>query len=413
MRIRGLGDISTSKLWLTVDIGIVAAGNAVALILAARALTPAALSDFSIVLLVATSAVALQRATILTPGFATQRTSGQGAVPLRWALSVSTPSGVVVGSSMLFIAPGQDPVSLAIASVPLLVLVLVADVARAYLLNLQAAGRAAAADSVLFAAIVALFSFVALSPAAATATTLLLVYDAAVFGGTCLIVAFAVAARRNDERSSISLVATWRLGRWSGADNLLSALASIVPMVVTTSALNAALAGEYRLLQSAIGPLNVLTTSIIASVGIESWRLIDANALRRLHKQVVRMTVGLTLFTLVYIVAAELLIIWASGLSSPSILRVAVVCAIAGLLNSLRTPSQAAALALGGQRYGFVIRVFVVIAAAALTFLGGWTSLLPWDDPIGWIAIVSSLANLVGWRIAYARSAREASSEIT
>lgn len=368
----------------------------------ARTLSATELSDFSLLLLVLTSSVAFQRAAFLAPGFASQRGGGRAGVPLRWLLFLSAPIAVV--SAVLIIFTYRVP---SLELYWILVVLAAAlptvanDVLRSHLIGNSSPVHALVADTAI--ALIALFGFLALGERASV-QELVFIYSLAAWAGLAIMLCVAGFNRTYLRFPPMSLRRTWRLGKWAGLDNLMSASANLVPMMAATLVLGYDFAGTYRVLQAALGPLNILSNAILTSFGLDAWQLRSRIDLLKLSSRVRSLSLRLIAFTCLYLVAGEMAILWISNLQGEDVLRIAIIVGVAGLMSSACIAPQAGALALGYQKSGAIIRVFVLGFALIVTFgsIGG--GFLPWGDPIAAVALFAGTANLLGWTVAYRRA---------
>jgi len=192
---------------------------------------------------------------------------------------------------------------------------------------------------------------------------------------------------------------TWRLGRWGAMDAGLAAIATLVPMVVSTVFLSMTASGTYRVLQSALGPLNILHSTVLTVLMLDSWQTSTRLGLRALRRKMFRILLGMVSGSVLCLAVALPAMVALSGLRGPDVSRVAIVIGLAGLLGSATTAFNGAALTLGRQHWGVGIRlVTVAIAIAVSVGSGSW---VPWQDPIGLSMLASATVVLVGWAIAY------------
>jgi len=399
--------VGKTQAWLLLDGALSAVANVSILLLAARLLGPSSLSDFAIVQLTVTTVQALQRATILAPALASQRQQGRGVVPFKWLLFVTLPATFVGGAvsiGYLALAGGE----LGEWAVPLILsqaAILILDLCRYRLFSVDKIQLAVVADSLNAVALVALFAIALLGGGLPQDDLTFTLWCWAGSLGLAMTSSMLFSALwRGRQINILRLPAVWKLGKWSGLDQLMSAFASIAPLVVTGLALGYEFAGTYRVLQSALGPLNILSTAISTRLGLTSWTLNDRSSLDRLDRTVRKMMLGLSIFTALYVVVAEVMVVLAAELSGPELLRIGLVVGVCGILGSLTVPLSAASAALGYQRYGALIRVLILggVSGITLAALCGWW--LPWNDPIGTAALFASATGLAGWSVSYLRA---------
>jgi O-antigen/teichoic acid export membrane protein len=387
-----------------VDTAAVSACNALMLLLGARALPASELTPLAMFQLILVTVVGLQRATLLSPALAAQRSIGEeGEVPTRWAVVISLPTALTLAWIVpLLLGASDSYLTLVALSATGLAALLVQDLLRFVHIARGTAHWAALSDIVWVAAFLLLVTLV---PLADAWTSFAVTWVASAWLAVIILLVSSAPWRRQ-HRPPISLGGTLRLGRWSGMDNALSASANLIPMVVTSLAVVSPLAGVYRLVQTALGPLNIVNTTLVAVIGRGAWKLTNLRELGRLKRQAIRIAAYLSLATLVYLALAFPLVIIFTGVSSPDLPRIVAIYAFSALCGAIASPFSSSALALGYQFVGLLIRVIVFAFAIAVSILvvqGVW---IPWNDPIGLTAIVSSALGLVGWLVGFALANR-------
>lgn len=389
---------------IALDTATTAGVNAALLILASRLLTEQQLGSLTMVQLFATSAVILQRALLLTPGLAARRTLGMpAAIPMRWASVSVTALALIAAAGSPFALTTGEPlwVRMTIALV-FSGSLLMQDYVR-YLLFSRDQARVAVRMDVVWLVVTAISALIA----------------ALVGGWIALLGAWASASaiatlttivlwgrHMRSELPHVRLRDTLRLGRWSGLDNAMSIFSNILPMIVTTLALATPLAASYRVLQTALGPLNIINTTLIAGFGLTSYRLTTIDEIRRLSARVRRSTLLLGAATLIYTLVAFSALSYIAQIESSTALRVGVILGISALLGAATTPAMAAASALGYQYIGVSVRVLVVALSSTVSWMAASGGPVPWQDPIGVVAVGAAALGLVGWSVGYAHAAR-------
>lgn len=372
---------------------------------AARTMTSTALSVFSLVQLLIMSGVTLQRALFLSPALATQRTDGRSLVPVRWTLKVSLPGAILLAGliSALMGSPHGDSWIWLLPSFAASAAALVQDVLRFCLISRNRLYGAVVSDG-LWLGFICLT--VVPNDLLASATALTTFWGAT--GGVAVTTALLFCRTRQNSPSEpmLSIRRTWRLGKWSGLDAGLSATANLAPMLMTALVIGSEYAGTYRVLQSSLGPLNILSTSMITMLGLDSWKFVTHDSLSSLQRTVRRALLSMVLFASAYIALAELAIIAFAELQTPEMVRIALIVGVVGVVGAVTAPLSAASLALGYQKDGAILRVVIVgfsLGASILSGLGVW---LPWNDPIGTVTIFAAAAGLAGWWTSYRRAMR-------
>lgn len=391
------------NLLVILNTATVAGTNAVLLLGAARSMSAVELSAFSLMQLIGVTAVMLQRAFFLTPALASQRIVGRSLIPVRWSGQLSIPGALLVGIFVSATMGGRNEghVEWFFLGFVSAAVVLVQDALRFCLLSRNSTLSAVASDAIWLAQItVTLFLGSFFSSAAS-----LIVYWSAT-GIVAIVVAMAglrLSASQGG-KSVLKVRQCWRLGKWSGLDAFMSAAANLTPMLMSALVLGSEHAGIYRVLQSSLGPLNILSTSLMTMFGLDAWKFISTESLGSLRSTVRKAMLSMVVFALAYIALAEVVIIAISEQTSPDLLRIAIIVGLVGVIGAATAPLSAAALALGYQRDGALMRLVIVTFALAASFLGTLGSWLPWNDPIGTVTIFAAVTGLVGWSLSYRRA---------
>jgi len=378
------------------DTGTTSLTSVVLLLGAARQLAPESLSTFAVAQLIIVTAVGILRAGVFGPAMAAQRTTGRASIPLRWSVTIAQPASLLATAVVVFLVPRPEG-WLWLPSVALAGAVYLAqDALRNVLVSRNALKPILIADVVtclLVLGSVTIYGVPGSPPA------LMLFWCAA---GTPGLAYAIVATRRHTAQDAPvqSLAETWRLGRWGAVDAGLAAVATLVPMIVSTTFLSMTASGSYRVLQSALGPLNILHSTLLTIMLVDSWQTTTLKGLESLRRKVFKILLCMVGGTVLYLAAALPAMVALSGLRGPDVTRVAIIVALAGLLGSANTPFNGAALSLGRQHWGAGIRLATV--ALALTVSVGSNSWVPWQDPIGVSMLGGAAVALAGWTTAYA-----------
>jgi len=395
-RVRSQGALGQRLNWLIlVDTGTTALTGVVLLVGAARSLAPDLLSTFAVAQLIIVTAVGILRAAFYSPAMAAQRTTGPASIPLRWSVTIAQPASLVVsGVVVLLVRSPNWPLWLLSVAIAISVY-LAQDALRSVLISRNQPKAILLAD---LSTCVLVLGTVALHRVPSSPTGLMFFWGATGMPGLAYAVLRARRGGAENERNQ-TLSDTWRLGRWGAADACLAAIASLVPMVVTTTLISATASGTYRVLQTALGPLNILFTAVLTVLMLDSWHTTSLAGLRSLRRKVRTILLSMVGGAVLYLPLALPALAWVSGLQGPDLTRAAVVVGVFGLLGSASTPLIGAALALGRQHWGVGIRlVTVVVAVAVCVGSGSW---VPWQDPIGVSMLASGTVVLVGWAVAY------------
>lgn len=391
------------SLVLAADTAAVAATNASILIVGARLLNQDDLSSLTMVQLLVVTAVGLQRATLLTPAFASQRSSGAAVVPLRWIVYISLPGACASAVLMPMLTPrGQHHYAVvAILCLFATLLALVQDLLRFAFFTRQRAEHALLSD--LTWLMVSSAGLIAAANLPVVSWIQLILTWGASGGVAALVGLFLLWKWRSGvlDKRYVRVREVWTFGKWSGADAALSGAANLLPMAVSTLALGSSVAAIYRLLQTANGPFNILSATFLTSVGMDAWKLADADEVRALRRRTIRQSLLLVLIAGVFYAVAFPVILYFSGITGEDSLRVAIILTVSGVLGAATIPISAAASAMGFQKVGFFVRIIVITSAVAVSVLAAAGFWIPWSDPVGIVAIISSVAGLAGWAVGY------------
>jgi hypothetical protein len=385
---------------IALDTAITAVVNSALLIVASRTLPSNQLTSLTMVQLFATSVVILQRAILLSPGLAARRSVGQpAAIPFRWsALSVSFLAALAAFIAPVTLTSGEPLWARITLSGCLSASLLLQDYVRYILFSRNKANIAVRMDALCLVVTAIAAVPASLDPSWARLTAVWSLSSLVAVACTLLL----WRQHLHTGQSLVKLGATLKLGRWSGLDNLLSVFSNILPMVVTTLALATPLAASYRVLQTGLGPLNIINTTLVAAFGLSSYRLTSREEIQLLSRRVRRSTFFLCLATLSYVTIAFTALSYLANVDFGTAFRVSVILGLAAVLGAATTPPMAAASALGYQVIGVSIRIVVVVLATSMSWRAAAGLSVPWDDPIGVVAVGAAALGAIGWSVGYA-----------
>ncbi|AKT50534.1 hypothetical protein ADJ73_02995 [Arsenicicoccus sp. oral taxon 190] len=371
---------------------------------AARHLDPRQLAAFSLAQLMVTTMIGILRSAVYGPAMAAQRATGRAVVPADWALAISAPTGVVLSAGLVLLVPGlgADRLRAFLLMAVVAAVVLAQDGLRSALLSRELPAWALVADALTF---VALLAPIVLGVMPGSAIGVLVVWAATVGLGLLVSVVGLVRSRHaNHVRQSLR--SAWTLGRWATLDAVFAAIAYLLPMFMATLYVGNSAAGTYRVLQTALGPLNIIQTTVVTVFGLDAWQTATLEGLRALKRKVNVLFGGL--FGLATACAAVGLpvMIAITHLSDSHLSRIALIVAAHGVMTATTTPFLAASLALGYQKFGAIIRFVVLIACVGVSLPVAGARWVPWHDPIGTAMLLSSGFTLAGWMISYAAASR-------
>lgn len=389
---------SWPTLLIIVDGGVTALANVLSLTIAAKLLDSAHFSQFALIQLVVVTGVMVQRAFVLAPGLAAQKEHGRGTFSPNLIMRLSLPCGLVVGGGVLLGSRG-DPTQLFLVLASSIATwgALSMDVVRYCLLT---SGRRLLMLSVnaLWGGLLVV-GLLILPPSSAG-------YLAA-WGMAALLIAGITSAqylRAVPGVRQMRLKQIWSLGRWSGLDASMSAAANLLPMLAASAIADGGLVGTYRLLQSTLGPLNIISASLVTIYSVDAWKLSDPPELNALNRRVRRYSLVMFAGTALYVSGAEAFVMSLTDRWTTDNLRICVIVAIAGITGALTASYSAGALALGAQKSGALLRVFIVTWSMCITLLPRIGVTLPWNDPIAPVTLFAAIFGLIAWTVAYRRA---------
>ena len=385
---------------LLFDTATTALANVIVVIAASRSLNGGALDSFSLAQLVLVMLTQSVRTAIWSPALAAQRQTGKARIPLKWVAMLAPSIAVIMALGMMILIPrnGTELVKWFAVLALCGTVLLAQDGLRSVLLSREQSVGALVSDSVTLAAI----TIGAVSGQIPSSTTAILIFWSLSIG--CgFLVGLVYLARRRDAVTlpPQSLAHAWRIGRWGALDATFSSIATLLPFFVATLYVSNTSAGPYRILQTAMGPLNIIYTTILTAFGLDSWQSATRAGLRQLNRRAIRLTVILCLLVVAYVVVGIPLMIYVSQISHPDLLRIALIVGITGMLSTSAAPINAATLALGYQRFGAMIRFTVVILAVLVSIPWSVNHIVPRRDPIGTSMLITATITALGWVVSY------------
>lgn len=389
-----------------IDTGLTAVAGVLLVVGAARSLDSRELAAFALAQLATVTTVGVVRASVYGPALATQRTTGQAKIPATWILRIALPAAVVLTGIVGPLVTRAGGQLLPWLSTLLITggLVLTQDCLRSALLSRKATRGALASDGVSLSIIVLGIVF-SLFPASAIG---IMLFWAVGQSAAALVAFVAIFLGRHAAREipSQTLRHTWRIGKWAALDSTFAAVAALLPMFVATLYVGNASAGTYRTLQSAVGPLNILHTTVVTVFGLDAWRTASLDGVRNLQRTVRRLATAMVAGSALYVAVAVPVMIWITGLGGTDLGRIGAIVAIAAILGASTTPFNAASLSMGYQRFGALIRFVVVAASIVISLPIADSRWLPWQDPIGTAMLFAALTTLIGWFASYRYAVR-------
>lgn len=391
---------------LIIDTGLTAVMGLLLVVIGARNLTGQEFDHFATTQLVIVALVGVLRSGIYSPAMHAQKVTGKAVIPYSWMLLISLPLALVGG---LVFGPMLAPTSQnwrqwTICLVLTMASVLLQDAGRSMLLSRELVVGALLSDGIGLAALMVEAATGRLGHSGVGQ-----LYAWAIAAGfglvaslTCLVIWRIHSAHIQRQ----SLAATWKLGRWSGLDAVLANVGSLLPFFIATLVIGDGTSGMYRTLQTALGPLNIIHTTVMTSFGLDAWQASTPAGLAGLRRKVNRLTAGMFGFSTVYVALGLPAIIWVARLDHPQLLRVSLIVALGAVMGATTTGCSAGALVLGYQWAGAVLRGVIVGCSIVISLPWSVMHWVPWNDPIGTTWLMTNAVALIGSSWAFARATR-------
>lgn len=378
---------------LFVDQVTSSASNVLLVLCAARAMDTDSFAVFSTYQLVIVTLIGVGRMAIFIPALSTQRHGGRRRIPGLWTTPVAlglTFAGAPLAAWIL--ARGGDltpALMVTLCAIP--VFVYLQDGLRYVRLSESRVGLVLASDS---------------------AWIILTVPGVVVWGSDLLAASFFWALGATvgvvilllpepSELPTTNWREAWRVGKWGLVDAALAGLVIAGPTVAALALFDQTLVATYRVIQSAMAPLNLVNSVLVVSFGLGAWKFGQPDAAQILRRRVRRITArlfGLTTFLLVTGIPASL---WFAGISLQVALTPWVVVAIASVAGTWMSARQAASQALGMQHIGALTRMVSASFVILVLILSARSGAIA--DPIGTTLIGTTLVGLLGSQAAFRR----------
>ena len=373
--------------------------------MAARSLNSSDLSDLAIQLYICLAAVLLQRTSIISPAMVTQRLSGPSRVPLRWIIvSASTLSctGLVVSAALGHLIGIRRMESAVLVAAVILFLCL-QDGLRYWAITSANTSVALSGD---FVWLVVLFVLYIFAGGRSWGVANFLHVTLACAAISALFIGIGGSRRGEHAARQASFSATWHLGRWGTLTSLSSTIAVLAPLVGANGVVSPAAAGLYRTLQTVLGPLGVLATSVSTSMLSTAWNYSDAAGVRRLQRSVRRYSLGLLIFSSAYLGVGVVVIILITGIKLGTLWYVPAVVVIGGMLGAPVTPLSTGSLVLGHQRTAAIIAMTTFSFSIVVTTVASTRPLAGHIDPVAVVTVGVGVIGLVWWTMVFRGAAR-------
>lgn len=382
-----------------VDQGVFSLAGVLPTVLAARIFADTELSRAALLLLAISSALLLQRATILTPGLASQRTIGKSFVPASWAW-FAVPSGLFAIGVGLFI-------EVRVTSVLLLglaaMLCCAQDTLRHRAFSLDAQRLAVIADGVLLASVLLVFVIFSTSERELSITWFLIALTFCYMTSIACYLLVAISQRSaTKNHAPLKLRPAFVLGRWSGLDTIMSIAANFAPLVFTLHQGDPSLSGVYRTGQVVLGPLNVITAGLILSSALTSHQLTSRLGLSDQARWVATMRNRLLVVSVLLVPASLGVLAAVSNVKFASHPVALGAITFSGVVGAVTAVYSAASQSLGMQSGGVMIRVICLTGTAGILVIGSVLAAREFEiDVVGLSMAFVSSVSVLGWLIAY------------
>lgn len=394
-RIRNVG--------LVVDTGVTAATNVLLILVAARTLEGLELTTLTLAQLYLSLSVGLQRALFMTPVFAASGAAGQTLVlPVRWVAGVSILGGLVLGTSSFFGLGGETDWRSGLAIMTGATVVVIAqDYIRYCFISRSRVSEAIIIDTswLLLALTIIVVPYGTWQACLALWT---------LGGAAAALIGLALLLRNSGGGARASIREVLVYGKWSGLEAAVSGVSTLAPFVFSALVMSSSSISTYRILQSALGPLNIISAAMLVIVGLGASQLSDPVQIAMARRRAYRQSALLTFLAAVILAVSLPALLLISGYSVRANLTPVLVTFSSGLLGAAAMSVSSLANALGGQRYGFMIRVVVLVISLSLVVMSSDMSPVHLSDPIGSVMLCSAVGGAIGWWWALARLVRRA-----
>lgn len=200
-------------------------------------------------------------------------------------------------------------------------------------------------------------------------------------------------------------------GRFQVGETALTALLGVVPMVIGIALGWDARIAALRLVQSAVGPLNAVHSALALSVLVRSQELVSRSAgeVATLHSRLRGLT---SLAALAYVLPASAILLvfplGAPAVASNMPVAVVVTCS-AILLTSISSPAIVLLRAHGRQDWVLYARA-AIVGVAALVSTCLVLTLPDVVDPVTAVVFSSAAIGAVVWQVLFTRLLRDSKS---
>jgi len=376
---------------VTLDQLVSSGSNALAVLVGGFLLDAGQLATFALVMLGATSAVALQRSAILEPAMTLGSPTQWSDLHRRW-LAVLSGGGLSIG--LVVSLTGLGPTALFCAGC--ILVPLAQDVLRYRAIGDRRPIRALEADLLWLAGFGAVIAF----RPPTTAVSLLIAWSLSALVGIPFLL-------RRRGTATLALRRVFELGRYQLADQVVATVGALVPFLAVEVFVTSTSTGAFRLAQTMMGPLNILAVSTTLTM------LVGGGTIRSLRSQQLRAALSRTTHRLVALSTIYAGLIWLalfafssnfdSGVRSE--LRYAFpTTAIGALFAMAATVYVASYRVFAQQRRAVRVRLAVLGVTVSMTAVGIVLQ-SEFDAPDALLLPVmgTGIANLVFWRMSWRR----------
>lgn len=369
--------------------------NALAILVAAWALTTADLNVYALLQLIATTLIAFQRAFISEPSLSLTNDHRRADVSARWLVFALLP-GSILGFGVGIAIFGSALGGAAIASV---VMPCAQDLLRYRSFGLNRVGRALWSDSIW------LVLFVILVATVPDPTSLVLFIA---WAAPSMVAAVALLSK-GDGRTRVRVREIVALGKFQIAEWAIGSATASVPLFVAQAVVTISSVGAFRLAQTLTGPLNTISSFIsvrflMGASELRSMTEIEASAY---VKRVGRVLIAVAAAYSVIAIVGFLLLFQTidEGVRTPLTYALPLT-----LLSSVVTAPAAAYVAyvkaVGEQRLTIRPRL-ITLVANLLAIAAGVGMFLVWGiDPIIAPVVATAFVLVFAWRRTFRRASR-------
>lgn len=366
--------------------------NVLLVLVAARSMSPEQFAPFATIQLINTTLMGVGRLAIYGPALSAQRTSGRLRIPAGWVIwvciALTTVSSPLI-AWLLVRSTQAGPLQIAITCMAPIV-VFAQDGLRYARMSEFRIGVVLASDLVWLC--------ITLPLVAINGETVSHAYSAWLIGA--LLGLLVLIPQKAKALPAVTFRAAWSMGRWGLADSLLAAFIIAGP-TVAAGFFDQSLVPVYRVVQSAVSPMNLANSVLVISFGLNAWQLHMVDGVDNIVAKVRKATITLVVLAVALSTLGIALALWFAEIGWSDAAEPWLIVACATITGGWMSARQAASQSLGMQHVGAAVRLLSGLYAAAVILLAARTNLL--HDPIGVTIAGATIISLIGSQLAFRR----------